>query len=320
VNVCQICDNSTGNKSYVVREMMFGYRDEFEYFECAACGCLQIKEIPDNLSQYYPKNYYSFQKTDRQNKIFLKSFLKRQIAKDCLYRRNIIGMILSRIYGTPNYCDWFRRVKIKFESEILDVGCGNGGRLLRMRTDGFSNLTGVDPYIDDDIFYENGVKIFKKEICEIEQRFDFIMLSHSFEHMREPLSVFKELYRLLKPNRYILISIPVASSFAWRKYGVNWVQLDSPRHLFLHTIRSVQILSSHAGFQVANVAFDSTEFQFWGSEQYLKNIPLNAENSYAVNPKKSLFSKKQIRCFRNKAVELNKKHDGDSACFCLHKT
>jgi len=318
VNICQICNNATGNKPHFARDMMFGAGDEFEYFECPICGCLQINRIPENLSEYYPIDYYSFQKFAKDS--FLKSFLNRQRANYCIVGKNIIGMLLTKIYGIRNNYDLLNSIGVNYESAILDVGCGNGKRIMSMQEDGFCNLVGADPFIEDDIFYESGVKILKRYMSGIQQKFDLIILHHSFEHMPKPLSALLEVYRLLNPNRYALITIPVVSSYAWRKYGVNWVQLDAPRHLFLHTIRSIQILSSHAGFQVANVVFDSTEFQFWGSEQYLKNIPLNAENSYAVNPKKSLFSKKQIRCFRNKAVELNKKHDGDSACFCLHKT
>ncbi len=317
---CKICKNTTDNKSYIVREMMFGHRDEFEYFECAECGCLQIKKIPRSLSKYYPKNYYSFQKPHCLKDNFLKSFLKHQKAKYCLHGKNIIGMIQSRVLGAPEYYDWFRRVKISFESEILDVGCGIGVLLNWMRRDGFSNLTGVDPYIDDDILYENGVKIFKKQLCEIEQQFDLIMLHHSFEHMAEPLSVLKELYRWLKPNRYLLIRIPIASSFAWKKYGVNWVQLDAPRHLFLHSTKSIQILADQVSLNVADIIFDSTDLQFWGSEQYLKDIAYMDSNSYHVNPQKSIFSKEEIESFKRKALELNKNKNGDSACFYLLKT
>lgn len=320
MTTCKICQNTAGNRSYVVREMMFGYRDEFEYFQCAECGCLQIKDIPNDLSKYYPANYYSFHEPCYSEGKFLRFFLERKIVKHCLYRKSPTGMLLSNMLGTPPYCNWFKKVGIRFESEILDIGCGTGSFLRMMQKVGFSNLTGIDPYIDDDIFYEGGFKVFKKEIYEVEQQFDFIMLNHSFEHMREPLSVFKELRRLLKPHRCVLIRIPVASSFAWRKYGVNWVQLDAPRHLFLHTPRSVQILADEVGLRVADVIFDSTEFQFCGSERYLRDIPLRSANPYTRDPRKPLFSKKQIARFKAEAIDLNKNNDGDSACFYLYKT
>ena len=148
---------------------------------------------------------------------------------------------------------------------------------------------------------------------------DFIILHHSFEHMAEPLSVLKKIYQLLLPNGYVLIRIPVSSSYAWREYDLNWVQLDAPRHLFLHSIESMQLLAKQAGFQMKDIVFDSSAFQFWGSEQYLHDIPLRADNSYLVNPDKSIFTPVQIENYKRRAKELNDKNDGDSACFYLYK-
>ena len=298
---------------------MYKLKDQFEYFECADCGCLQIKKIPSNLSRYYPQNYYSFQQQHKLNGRYLKSLLKSRVAKNSLYNRNFIGMILSKKYEPPNFCNWFRKVKINIESEILDVGSGTGERLLEIQRAGFINLTGIDPYLRQDISYKNGVKIFKKNIEQLQHQFDFIMLNHSFEHMNNPLSVLRQLHRILKPDRFILIRTPVASSFSWRHYGINWVQLDAPRHLFLHTPKSIKIMTSQAGLELADIVFDSTELQFWGSEQYIKDIAILDNNSYVKNPKKSIFTKKQIRQFKTKAVELNENHDGDSACFYLYK-
>jgi len=317
MTICKICNNTTGNKSFVAREMMYGYRDKFEYFECDQCGCLQIKDIPENLSKYYPKDYYSVRKIKEDG--LLENYLKRQLANYCFYGKGIIGKLLTRKYDLPFNPEWFKRSEVAFDSKILDIGCGAGHLLNFLQLAGFSNLTGVDPFIQENIFYKNGVKIFKKEISELDEQFDFIMLHHSFEHMDEPLSVLKELYRLLKPNKYIVIRIPIAS-FAWEKYGVNWVQLDAPRHLFLHTIKSMQILTEQAGFEMADTVFESSDFQFWGSEQYMKDIPLRDKLSYARNKKGSIFSIEQIDAFKRKAIELNNNGLGDTVCIYIHKS
>jgi hypothetical protein len=55
---CRICSNTDGDVAYAVREMMFGTREELEYFKCGRCGCLQIKGIPKNLNPYCPNNCY----------------------------------------------------------------------------------------------------------------------------------------------------------------------------------------------------------------------------------------------------------------------
>ena len=72
-------------------------------------------------------------------------------------------------------------------------------------------------------------------------------------------------------------------------------------------------------FHIEDVVFDSDEFQFWGSEQYKKDISLKSEKSYSVNPAQSIFSQKQIDQFRKKAVQLNIEARGDQAVFYLKK-
>ena len=321
MKACRICDNAADNKSHVAREMMFGTRDKFAYMECAQCGCVQIDEVPSNLSKYYPGQYYSFQggRSDELRENIFRSLIRHRRAEYCLYQKGWIGKLLARKLGVPDYYQWLRKGKVRFDSRILEVGCGTGKLLTVLSREGFTHLTGVDPFIEKDIFYESGVRVLKKEMSQIEETFDFIMMNHAFEHMPDSRSAMTEIYRLLKPNRYALIRIPVASSFAWRKYGVNWVQLDPPRHLFLHTVKSMELLAKRTGFKIADVEHDSHEFQFWGSEQYLRDMPLTDQKSLWVNPGSDFFSKDQIQSFKDMAAEVNRSKDGDQACFYLYK-
>ena len=322
---CEICQNSSGNKIVVAREMMFGYRDKFEYLECSSCGCLQLRDKPANPGRYYPQDYYPTTRSVQRGA--LKRRLSHERAKYCLEGTSLIGKLLLRMYGRPtcgifgdpDYYVWLRKCHITFGSRIADVGCGAATLLHRLHADGFSDLTGIDPYIKSNIVFDAGFKVLKEEIYNLDEKFDLIMLHHTFEHLAEPLRVLQHLYRLLTPNGHVLIRIPIASSFAYKKYGTNWVQLDAPRHLFLHTIKSINILAAQAGFKLTEVAYDSTDFQFWASEQYIRDIPLKDERSYALNPAGSGFSREDILKFKEAARELNQKEAGDSACVYLHK-
>lgn len=76
-------------------------------------------------------------------------------------------------------------------------------------------------------------------------------------------------------------------------------------------------LAKETGFRIIRVAYDSSEFQFWGSEQYLKDIPLSDPRSYPRNPDASIFSKEQIQTFTEDALRLNSQERGDQAAFVL---
>ena len=206
-------------------------------------------------------------------------------------------------------------------SKILDIGCGTGNLLLELRELGFIHLVGIDPYIEKDIEYKNGVKILKRTIQEFSEsengKYDLIMFHHSFEHIQEPFETLEASKKLLNSDGIVLIRTPVVDSWAWENYRENWVQIDAPRHIFIYSRKSMEILAQKTGFKIKEILYDSTEFQFWGSEQYKKGIPLVSDISYAVNRKKSIFSKKQIRVFKKLAREFNLKGIGDQVAFYL---
>ena len=317
---CNICGYSGDAKIYSIKDMLFDMNESFNYFECPDCNCLQLHEIPDNISDFYPKKYsaYNKHKTVKKYNSILR-FLKLKKSEFCLgYNKNILGGLMKYFYG-GGFIEKLKPANVKFNDKILDVGTGTGGRILDMEARGFTNLTGTDIFIDEEINYENGVKILKIDISEMDDIYDFIMLNHSFEHMSNPLNVMKHLNRLIKNGKYVLIRIPVSDSYSWKKYRENWVGLHAPRHFYLHNKKSMELLAKKSNFILEKVIYDSTDYQFIGSEQYLKNIPAYSENSYFVNPQKSIFTKNDIKKFKTLAKKLNIKEEGDTACFYFLK-
>lgn len=296
---------------------MFGMRDTFTYFECEHCGCVQIVKPPDDLSKYYPQTYYSYHATPVIDPP-LKRFLKKQRTNFVLTGKGLIGWLIQQIERVPDILKWVKHSSLNLDSKILDVGCGAGILLLQLQRLGFKHLEGVDPFLANDIFYDSGVKIWKKELKDMTGSFDLIMFHHSLEHIPTPQTYLENARKLLTPNGVVLIRVPIAGT-AWKHYGVNWVQLDPPRHLFLPTIKSMNLLAEQCGFEIFKTEFDSSDFQFWGSEQYIKEIPLNDPRSYSKNPKQSIFSSTDIATFKARAEALNREEQGDSACFYLRK-
>ncbi len=317
---CSICDSVSSHRRYTVREMMFGFGDEFEYFECCHCGCLQIKQMPPNIEKYYPENYYSFSDSMISTPSLFKRYLKQLRLRYFLGEKTVVGKLIFKYYGDRHLPQWPREVGLKVSDDILDVGCGKGQMLLSLNSAGFDSLTGIDPYIEEDISYPCGVRVLKKEVWDLNQQFDFIILNHSFEHMSNPTDVLESLHEILRPHSYLLIRIPIVSSYAWQKYTTNWVQLDAPRHLFLHSVESIEHLAKRTNFVIENIVYDSTEFQFLGSEQYVEDIPLFHPRSFKTNIDDSIFNEQDILKFTEKARRLNEEGKGDQAAFYLRRT
>jgi SAM-dependent methyltransferase len=334
---CRICANELGNQLHQAREMFLGTRDPFTYIECASCGTVQIQDVPD-LHPYYSGEYYSFQpinESERTPGILKNSIrsvgaaLRRRAADYYGGRRSIVNSFIFRqiskhaVHLLVGFPDYLKETAVDLligpTSKVLDVGSGAGQTLVNLSHFGFRDLLGVDPFIESNRQYGSSVRVLKAELSEVNGQFDLVLVNHTIEHMRDPCATLKEIHRLLKPGRYAIIRMPVVS-YAWRKYGANWVQLDAPRHLCLFTAAHFSKLAAEAGFDVKEIRYDSTAFQFWGSEQYVRNIPLLDESSYFVNPEKSAFTANQIATYSAEAALLNSRGEGDQAAFYLYRS
>jgi SAM-dependent methyltransferase len=312
---CRICSNAWANRLHTAREMMFGFREEFVYLECGRCGCLQLLTLPPDMGKYYPPNYYSY-----QGHSALKAALRRHWSAYAFGRFAPVGWLLSKLFFPNLPMMAVRRLAPSVESRILDVGCGSGALLQDMSHLGFRSLTGADPFIAEDLAFPGGVKILKRELGQLRDEFDLIMLHHSFEHMERPWAMMGEIARLLAPDGTVMLRIPVASSAAWKRYGVNWFGLDAPRHIYLHTASSVKILAEGAGLETVKAWQETDEQVFFASEAYQQDIPMADKRFPRRNVFDRLLKWDQTRRYRREAEQADQRLEGDAVCFLLRRT
>ena len=276
MKTCRVCGQESNGKVYTAKEMMYDNAGAFEYFECPHCKCLQIAEVPENLRDYYGPNYYS--------------------------------------YATPQ--DTVTRGKTVHFKRVLDVGCGAGAQLCSMAAAGVEELTGCDPFIEKDLSYENGVKIFKKSVHDISGEFDIIMLNDSFEHMVDPHETFESLEKILAEGGIIKMTLPIYPNFTFDMYKENWYQLDAPRHIFLHSRKSLEHLAKMHGLRLVQMVYDSNDSAVFRSFLYTKGITFWKQDPKDIQ---KYFTKKEIFDINKKIVEANKKGYGDHATvFFMH--
>jgi len=317
VDNCRICGNSEGNIQYIAKEMMHGLKDEFVYFECSVCHCLQIQKFPKDMLKYYPDNYYSFGEYDGKKFKGILGSLKRMQYSSLLGSGKVLRKIMLLVTGDNDY-SLLEGLGVNKNTRILDVGCGNGSTFLYPLAEiGFKNLLGCDPYLKATLLYSNGLQIMNSKVYDVTGTFDIITYHHSFEHIDDPIENMRKIFELLTPNGVCIIRIPTVSSFAWEHYQTNWVQLDAPRHFFLHSVKSMQSLAEITNLELFKTTYDSSYFQFTGSEKYLNDIPL-----YAPRPKGFLtFIKRKTKKsqYQILAKQFNKAGIGDQAAFYFRR-
>lgn len=314
---CRICGSTREAGHHVVREMMVGTRETFGYTQCADCLCLQIDEVPQDLARHYADGYYSYAPAQaRRNP--LKRWAAAARHRYALHGKGAVGRLMYRraaAYAMRS----LRPFALQAGTRVLDVGCGAGVLIHELAELGHHAVLGVDPFIEQDLSYGNGARVLKQAIEQVRGSWDVVMFHHSFEHVPDPVATLRRAHALLVPGGHCLLRLPTVSSHAWQHYGVDWVQLDAPRHLHLLHRQSVAHLAASTGFELVDERGDSDAFQFWGSEQYRRDIPLRSDRSYAVNPGAGLFSATEIADFARRARALNVQGLGDQAAFYLRK-
>jgi SAM-dependent methyltransferase len=318
---CIACQHVGDDKIHEVREMLHGFRDVFKYQECRQCGTLHIKDPPADLAKYYPNDYYSYDDKAVASRPLL-SMLAGARDANVITSRGLIGGLINRLKPETLAVHPLRALHgldLTKAARILDVGCGSGQLLYRLRCGGFRHVIGIDPFLAADIHYANGLTIQKKSLSEIQGRqWDVIMMHHSFEHMPDPDAALTAVSSILAKDGYCLIRIPTISSYAWTHYGVHWASVDAPRHFTLFSRDGFKVLAKRQGFDVVREYDDSGPFQFQASEMYTKGIPWRDRDTNAEA--KELFSKENHTHFERRARELNAVHQGDQVAFLLQKS
>lgn len=307
---------------------MFGWGDPFDYFECPDCGCLQIDQCPDDLARYYPPEYYSLGVTPDPHPGRSRRWLNWQRLSYRLTGRWALAESMAWRFGPldhailrqlPYLTRLHRLSGLHRHLQFLDVGCGNHSLWLdSLARSGFSRLTGIDPYLDKQ-GTRGGVLYLRSTLEDLTGIYDCITFHHSLEHLPDQHAAMDAVARHLAPGGVCLIRIPLWDSLVAERYGMDWVELDAPRHLYLHTRASMIRLASAHGFVIAETLCDSTAFEFAGSEQYRSGVALMAPESFWVRTDGGTFTSDQMRTFNDLARVANDSGRCGRAAFFLKR-
>jgi SAM-dependent methyltransferase len=288
----------------------------FTYVECADCGTLWLPEPPSEIGRYYSGAYYSF------NSRPLPGGIKGKI-KGLRDRLSVLGLgpftslvdhfsVNTELVRLRPLFDGSLAKRFKASARILAVGCGDGRLLKQLRAAGFTDLTGVDPFLSEPV-HADGLRLLNTTLDKVQGSFDVVIMYHSLEHMNDPRGVLAQLRSRLAPGGMAQIRIPLARCWAWEEYGPTWVQMDPPRHFTLFSPAGFQRAAERTGWLVSDVHFDSTRFQITGS--ILKGRGVNIHADYTALD--TAFNADEQRQYDEFSQRLNIEKRGDQAAFFL---
>ena len=147
---------------------------------------------------------------------------------------------------------------------VLDVGCGDGKLGAFFKTKG-SRVVGVD--INPEAVEKARKRLDQAVLCDVEaedfpnEKYDVVLFHESLEHTRNPARVLLKAQKVLKPDGFLVVTVPNIAFIKWR----IWLLLgripeqdmhlspDRPwfvAHVFSFTEDSLKKLLRDMGFHI----------------------------------------------------------------------
>jgi SAM-dependent methyltransferase len=241
---CPLCGRHEERLHIEVQDTMFGKPGRYRLVECARCTMRYVNPRPSftALAQHYPDDYLCYTNFEHEHWLLRWAFARLQQGQARRRLRQI-----ERAIG-----------KLAPRTSVLDVGCGRGELLSRLKherdCDGLG--TDINAEVVARVREDLGIPALHGTLQELDleyDSFDLVTMTEYLEHEPQPYDVLERAHQLVKPKGFVAIEVPDITGPPGRWFGENWWQIDAPRHLNFFSPRTLSELLGRQGFEVIRI-------------------------------------------------------------------
>lgn len=257
---CPLCQGMA-HHAYTTRDFLHAIPGLFDYYLCSHCGAQFQQPMPDpaRIASFYPADYsvHAPQAGSKPPRALERAVLAACHGYRHLLPESHILRRLARCTGRLLYRHVPRHVpQFVAGGRLLDIGCGNGKFLLKMRGLGW-RCQGLD-------FSAQAVQVCRQHGLEVSQgdldsagfaaaSFDAITARHLIEHVPDPLALLGGMARILKPGGRLYLETPNTAALLRAWFGIHWFANDAPRHLVLFSRATLLSAARRCGLDCVSV-------------------------------------------------------------------
>lgn len=250
---CPLCGGATRH-AFTACDLNRAAGDaRFDYARCRSCDSYFLTAPPEDLSPYYPQEYYELPSA-------------RELDRLAQSQAPIVEMLRERAGGT---------------GRLVEVGPGEGVFARAARNGGF-DVTAIemDSRACEHLREVAGVQAINsalaQDVIATLPPSRAIVMWHVIEHLRRPWEVIERAAANLQDGGVLAIATPNPRAVQFKLLRRRWAHLDAPRHLFLIPAETLARRCVELGLGLVATTTDDRAGRHWnrfGWEYALRRAP-----------------------------------------------
>lgn len=254
---CPVCDTRDDEQVLTGRDLLHGLPGEFSVVRCTHCGLMRTnpRPTPATIGFYYPEDYAPYQNT------------APEVGESPVGAPQRFRGLVHRVLQTES-----RRLPRAAPGLLLEIGCASGSYLNEMRHQGWQ-VQGIE-------FAESAAKRARALGLDVQcagietavppaEKVDIVAAWMVLEHLHNPVESLGRIRQWVKPDGYLVASVPDAGSMIRRIFGRRSYDLQLPSHLFHYTPDTLKLVLQRSGWELTRIFWQRNSNTLLWSLEYL---------------------------------------------------